>query len=254
MYQPIGRKELEKYLPNFDPARDPQVGEWILVTPHRRVALVDPLIEISQKEKMRPIYPCSAERSLTVVTPTEALTDPETPTTTRINDPSRVFPTLESVRQKYCRYSRRCIPRDEDIKEESKNKRDNNDRGKNKREEKEDDDDNEEEGDDTILYLNPRALLLTPCAPAVFGGSDFIEGLGSETGRVVFVNWRTGEVRTDTAALQPRPTPEWAEDVLEKATVEFESWLRREVSHSARKPQAKEEDRDAPPIQKTRIR
>ncbi|ORC85765.1 uncharacterized protein TM35_000332220 [Trypanosoma theileri] len=249
MYQPISRKELEKYLPNFDPSCDPQVGEWLLVTPHRRVALVDPLIQISQKEKMRPIYPCSEERGLTVVSPTETLPDTEASTTTRIDDPSRVFPSLEKVRQKYCRHRPHCISKYENIKDDNNNKKDKDDEGKNEMKGNEDD----YEADDTILYLNPRALLLTPCAPAVFGGSDFIEGLETETGRVVFVNWRTGEVRTDTAALQPKPTPEWAEGVLEKATVEFESWLRREVSMNERKPEGKEEDRDVPPLQKMRI-
>lgn len=36
---------LRVYLPNFDPSLDPQVGEWVMVTPMRRAALLDPLIE-----------------------------------------------------------------------------------------------------------------------------------------------------------------------------------------------------------------
>ncbi|PWU86454.1 hypothetical protein C4B63_120g72 [Trypanosoma cruzi] len=108
--------------------------------------------------------------------------------------------------------------------------------------------DGDEEDDDTTLYLNVRALLLTPCAPAVFGGSDFIEGLDKETGRVVFLNWKTGEVRTDIAALKPRPIPEWAEEVAEKAIMEWENWRREEKK--ALRP--RETDCDTPPLQKAR--
>ncbi|KEG12066.1 hypothetical protein DQ04_02031080 [Trypanosoma grayi] len=237
-YHPIVRKDLEKYLPNFDPTADPQVGEWVLVSPHRRAAIVDPLIHMSMQQKLQPMYPFLDEACLTAAAPPDAVLDPTAGSAAAPTDPCRVFPTIEEVRKKYRRHRHHgCMPGDRGGKTGTVNE---------KQEEM------EEEDDDTMLYLNPRALLLTPCAPAVFGGSDFIEGLDKDTGRVVFVHWRTGEVRSDTAALQPRPIPEWAEEVAEKAMAEFESWQRLQIVTSCAQKK-EEDDSDAPPLQRVRI-
>lgn len=37
-------EELYHYLPLFDPLQDPQIGDWVLITPMRRSALFDPLV------------------------------------------------------------------------------------------------------------------------------------------------------------------------------------------------------------------
>ncbi|AAZ10144.1 small nuclear RNA (snRNA) U1 [Trypanosoma equiperdum] len=198
-YCPITRKELERYLPNFDPLLDPQIGEWVLVTPERRFAILGPLLQFVQEHAIKPIYPFldNSEPSSAPVT-TFNFCKEDSPKT--LGDPSKVFPTLSEVWRRYRRRRFHISGMDEDGIGE------------------------EEENDDTILYLNPRALLLTPCAPAVFGGSDFIEGLDREGERVVFVNWKTGETRTDSGVLKPAPIPAWAEDVAEKAAMEWESW------------------------------
>lgn len=50
-------EELYSYLPFFDPLQDPQIGDWVVVTPMRRAALLDPLISRwegnNDGEKMR---------------------------------------------------------------------------------------------------------------------------------------------------------------------------------------------------------
>ncbi|RNE99123.1 hypothetical protein TraAM80_08371 [Trypanosoma rangeli] len=231
MYQPIVREELDVYLPNFDPVRDPQVGEWVLVSPHRRAALVNPLVQMAAQRSLQPIYPflvgnvpADAPSSASVLAAAEPTSRPHV-------DPRHIFPTLDEVCRKYRRHRMQTgkVVTNEKIETNNKN-------------------DGDEEEDETTLYLNPRALLLTPCAPAVFGGSDFIEGLDKTTGRVVFLNWKTGEVRTDSLALQPRPTPEWAEEVVEKAMVEWEDWKRREK----KAVQSQELGCEAPPFQKAR--
>ncbi|EKF30785.1 hypothetical protein MOQ_005392 [Trypanosoma cruzi marinkellei] len=243
MYQPIGREEIERYLPNFDPMRDPQVGEWVLVSPHRRVALLRPLVQMAIDRRLQPIYPFLVTNALTDGATTPSVVAAMEPTWNTQVDPRRIFPTLEEVCRKYRR--RRVRSTKPDL---YNNKTNNNSHDVNREDGEEENEEEEEEDDDTTLYLNVRALLLTPCAPAVFGGSDFIEGLNKETGRVVFLNWKTGEVRTDTAALKPRPIPEWAEEVMEKANMEWENWQREEKKAL----HTREMDCNAPPLQKVR--
>ncbi|KAG8341660.1 hypothetical protein ERJ75_000117500 [Trypanosoma vivax] len=207
MHSPITEAELRKYLPNFDCDLDPQVGEWVIVTPARRGPLLDPLIDQIQEQAVEPIYPFSYDHNTS-----EVLVNDGPDVSNQTGAPPKLqrvfFQTVEEIRRKY---QRRCFY-------SSSNETRKGRCGGAKE---------EEEDDDTILYLNPRALLLTPCAPAVFGGSDFIEGLDSVTGRVVFQNWRTGEVRTDVDALRSLPVPEWAEGFAEKSLEEWKSWLRR---------------------------
>ncbi|KAF8291855.1 U1 small nuclear ribonucleoprotein 24 kDa [Trypanosoma cruzi] len=235
MYQPIGREELERYLPNFDPMRDPQVGEWVLVSPHRRVTLLRPFVQMAVDRGLQPNYPFLVANTLTDGASSPSVLTTMEPKWSAQVDPRRIFPTLEEVCRKYRRRRVR------NTKPAMFNNKTNNIHDVNT-------EDGDEEDDDTTLYLNVRALLLTPCAPAVFGGSDFIEGIDKETGRVVFLNWKTGEVRTDTAALKPRPIPEWAEEVVEKAIMEWENWQREEKKAL----QPRETDCDAPPLQRAR--
>ncbi|ESL08346.1 hypothetical protein TRSC58_03952 [Trypanosoma rangeli SC58] len=231
MYQPILREELDAYLPNFDPVRDPQVGEWVLVSPHRRAALVNPLVQLAAQRRLQPIYPFLVGNAPGDALSSASVLAAAEPTSCSHVDPHHIFPTLDEVCRKY---RRRRIQTGKVVT--------------NKRDETNNKDDCDEEEDETTLYLNPRALLLTPCAPAVFGGSDFIEGLDKTTGRVVFLNWKTGEMRTDSLALQPRSTPEWAEEVVEKAMAEWEDWQRREKNAL----QSREIGCEAPPFQKAR--
>lgn len=244
MYQPIERKTLDKYVPNFDPARDPQVGEWVLVTPHRRAALLDPLISVAAQQGLQPVYPFLCGSDFTSTLSVGSFLDATKPASSKV-DPRRIFSSLEEVRRRYRRRRRGIGGGSSDRRVcGEKNQKSHDSRNDHHGQ----DDEGSEEDDDTTLYLNPRALLLTSCAPAVFGGSDYIEGLDKDTGRVVFLNWRTGEVRTDVAALKPRSTPEWAEEVVEKAMIEWETWKRHESNASY--SQAK--DCDAPPLRKMR--
>lgn len=41
---PLHLDELCAYLPFFDPLQDPQIGDWVLITPMRRAVLLDPLV------------------------------------------------------------------------------------------------------------------------------------------------------------------------------------------------------------------
>lgn len=42
----LTREGIHGYLPLFSPTQDPQVGDWVMVTPMRRAALLDPLIAL----------------------------------------------------------------------------------------------------------------------------------------------------------------------------------------------------------------
>ncbi|RNF19981.1 uncharacterized protein Tco025E_03947 [Trypanosoma conorhini] len=231
MYQPIMREELQARLPNFDPARDPQVGEWVLVRPSRRAALVRPLARLAADRALRPVYPFLAGGPPAGAPSSASPAAAAEPAATAHVDPRHIFPALDEVCRKYRRRRLQTVAAVGSEKDEANIQSDG-----------------DEEEDETTLYLNPRALLLTPCAPAVFGGSDFIEGLDKATGRVVFLNWKTGEMRTDSLALQPRPTPEWAEEVVEKAMKEWEDWQRRDRNAL----QSRETDCEAPPFRKAR--
>nr|CCC89618.1 unnamed protein product [Trypanosoma congolense IL3000] len=198
-FSPLSRRELEEYLPNFDPLLDPQIGEWVLVTPRRRVTLLGPLLQRLQNDGLQPVYPFLAASRDHFRAPLNASLLCAEEISERAAELPRVLPSIGEVWRRH-QYRRLCAP---------------------------DSDADGMEEDDTVLYLNPRALLLTPSAPVVFGGSDFIEGFDRENGCVVYVNWKTGESSTDSAVLRPAPIPTWAESVSEKAAAEWDLWWRR---------------------------
>lgn len=61
--------ELYAYLPFFDPLQDPQIGDWVLITPMRRDVLLDPLIAIwegdgtDKKSSLIPSLPPAGENN-----------------------------------------------------------------------------------------------------------------------------------------------------------------------------------------------
>lgn len=52
--------ELNAYLPNFDPDKDPQAGDWVLVLPTRQETLLSPLVSMWER---RPRPPARRARS-----------------------------------------------------------------------------------------------------------------------------------------------------------------------------------------------
>ncbi|CAG9575162.1 conserved hypothetical protein [Leishmania major strain Friedlin] len=245
------------YLPNFDADCDLQVGDWVVVQPQRRAALLGPLI--SAWETAPQDHALSAASSFVPqYTLSQLLPEPLTlrrrslawnrvgldSFSTRL---PRLAP-LSMARAHYCQRKRLHVSDDSPT---------------NTRESSVCEDD--ASSGNGNLYLHVRLGLLTPSRPYVFGGLDIVEVLGwpyddacaedtaapvpprsaTQKPAVLYLNLLTGETLTReeavrrTSKLMPSftsSTTTWSSAIEEAAEKEWQQWVLRGTCITQQQP------------------